>query len=184
MQGGGGEGLRTQNSFIRTGFAPGSNYLLFIYHFWKKKYPPPFRTSSTDKSFPHHIPSLELCIPKSAVFEMWSNHKTRMFSRLFHSHTIHLIALLGLFQKPKWQIFLSFQLLQLIPTLWGTPFERSLSVYAIIGSTLSPGPNVTLAQASLKPQKRLNFPVQVHAFWLASCGYVLVPGSFDAMRSH
>ena len=41
----------------------------FIYHFWKKKYPP-FRTSSTDKSFPHHIPSLELCIPTYAVFEM------------------------------------------------------------------------------------------------------------------
>ena len=41
----------------------------FIYHFLEEKVPP-FRTSSTDKSFPHHIPSLELCIPKCAVFEM------------------------------------------------------------------------------------------------------------------
>ena len=40
----------------------------FIYHFWKKKYP--LRIPSTDKSLPLHIPRLELCIPKCAVFEM------------------------------------------------------------------------------------------------------------------
>ena len=38
--------------------------------FGRKGTPPPFRIPSIDKSFPLHIPRLELCIPKCAVFEM------------------------------------------------------------------------------------------------------------------
>ena len=56
---------------------------------------------SIDKWYPFHIPSLELCISfkccKCTVFKVWIKHKTRMFSRLFHTHKMHLLALLGLF---------------------------------------------------------------------------------------
>ena len=70
MQGGKGYVLKT----VSYGQAPPQDpttYLLYTI-FGRKSTPPPlpFRTSSTDKSFPHHIPSLELCIPKCAVFEM------------------------------------------------------------------------------------------------------------------
>ena len=51
----------------------------------------------------------------------------------------------------------------------GYPFELNLSVYAIIGSTPSPGPNVTLSQASLKPQKRLTSPFK----------YMFLKGAFQ-----
>lgn len=47
-----------------------TTYFLYTIFGRKSTPPPPFGTSSTDKSFPHHIPSLELCIPKCAVFEM------------------------------------------------------------------------------------------------------------------
>ena len=192
MPGEGGGGVTYSKQFHTGRLRPRIQLLTLLYTIFGRKSTPPFRIPSTDKSFPLHIPRLELCIPKCAVFEMWSNHKTRMFSRLFHSHTIHLIALLGLWKTEMTNFPAPFQLLHLIPNLWGTPFERRFPVYAIVGSTLAPGPNVTLSQASIKPQKRLNFPVQVHvfkksvssAFWLASCGYVLVPGSCDAMRSH
>ena len=39
-----------------------------------------------------HIPSLEFCILLSAVFNM-NESQTRTFSRLFHSHKMHLLAL-------------------------------------------------------------------------------------------
>ena len=45
----------------------------------------------------------------------------------FHSHKMQLVALLGLFYSPKWQIFLPFQILQLVKSLpLGTPLGRSL----------------------------------------------------------
>ena len=49
--------------------------------FGQKRYP---IVSSTDKWYPFHIPSLDLCIP--------------LFCRLFHSHKMHLsVSLFGLF---------------------------------------------------------------------------------------
>ena len=49
---------------------------------------------------PRRMPGLELCLPlnccKCIVFKIWINHKTRTFSRLFHTHKTHLLALLGL----------------------------------------------------------------------------------------
>ena len=55
--------------------------------FWKKWYP-------------FHIPCLEFYpfnYRKCTVLKVWINHKTRMFSRLFHSHKMHMLAHLGLF---------------------------------------------------------------------------------------
>ena len=73
----------------------------FIYRLWQKRYP--FCIASIDKWYPFHIHSLELCIPfnyyKGTVFKIWINHKTRTFSRLFHSQTLHLSALLGLWGR-------------------------------------------------------------------------------------
>ena len=48
---------------------------------------------------PFRIPRLELCIPfnccKCTVFQIWIDHKTRAFSRLFHHHKMHLLALMA-----------------------------------------------------------------------------------------
>ena len=71
----------------------------FTYHFWLKRYP--FPMPSFDKWHPFLITNLEFCIPfnqcKGTEFKIWINHKTRTFSRLFHSLRINLWALLGLF---------------------------------------------------------------------------------------
>ena len=73
----------------------------FIHHFWQKSLP--FRTPSIDRWFPFCTPGLELCMPfncsKCTFFEIWINHKTRMFCRLFRTHKTHLLALLGLFAE-------------------------------------------------------------------------------------
>ena len=53
-----GGGVRTQNSFIRAGSAPGSNYLPFYIPFLEEKEPPP------------PFVYLLLRIPKCTVFEM------------------------------------------------------------------------------------------------------------------
>ena len=60
----------------------------FIHHFGQKRYP-------------FYIPSSELCIPfhccKYTILKIWTNHKTRVFSQLFHSQKMHLVAPCGLF---------------------------------------------------------------------------------------
>ena len=69
MQGGKGYVLKT----VSYGQAPPQDpttYLLYTIFGRKSKPPPPPPRPPPDKSFPHHIPSLELCIPKCAVFEM------------------------------------------------------------------------------------------------------------------
>ena len=61
----------------------------------------------------YDFPSLLNC-SKGTVFKIWINHKNRTFSRLFHSHEMHLlvyIALLGLY-RPKGQISSPFHILQ------------------------------------------------------------------------
>ena len=84
------------------------------YTIWQKRYP--FRIPFIGKWYPFPIPSLRLSIPfkllkNGAVFKIWINHKNRTFSRLFHSHEMHLLALLGLY-RPKWQISSPFHILQ------------------------------------------------------------------------
>ena len=70
-------------SFIRGGFFPRSYPLPSYIPFLDRKGTP--FVSSTDKWYPFHILSLELCIP--------------LFCRLFHSHKMHLsVSLFGLFQ--------------------------------------------------------------------------------------
>ena len=104
----------------------------FLYHIWLKRYP--FCRPFIDKWYSFHIPHLELCIPflnccKCTVFKIWINHKTRTFFRLFHSHKIHLVALLGLLQSEMIDLT-PFQ----IPTPYlrlkkaGTPFGGNLPV--------------------------------------------------------
>ena len=83
----------------------------FIYHFWQKRYP--FHVPSIDKWYPFHIPSLQLCIPfhyrKFTVFK--NNMINKSLTNWTFSpwvHKMHLLALLGLFYKPKWHIFYPF----------------------------------------------------------------------------
>ena len=71
----------------RGGSAPRSNPLPFYIPFLTTKIP--------------LWPSLELCITfsccKCTVYKLRIKHDTRMFSRISHSHKLHLLALLGLF---------------------------------------------------------------------------------------
>ena len=83
------------------------------YTIWQKRYPfrIPFIGKGTPFPYPvYDFPSLLNC-SKGAVFKIWINHKNRTFSRLFHSHEMHLLALLGLY-RPKWQISSPFHILQ------------------------------------------------------------------------
>ena len=73
-----------------------------------------FGRKGTPFTYPvYDFPSLLNC-SKGNVFKIWITHKNRTFSRLFHSHEMHLlvyIALLGLY-RPKWQISSPFHILQ------------------------------------------------------------------------
>ena len=69
----------------------------FIDHLLQKRYP--FWMSSFDRWHPFHIRSLELFIPFNFCKCTVINHKTRMFSRLFHSHKMNLLALSGFFTE-------------------------------------------------------------------------------------
>ena len=73
-------------------------------------------TNGTLFTYPvYDFPSLLNC-SKGTVFKIWINHKNRTFSRLFHSHEMHLLALLGLY-RPKWQISSPFYILQQVKSL-------------------------------------------------------------------
>ena len=79
---------------------PEAQPLTLLYTFWTAKVPLSYTFYQQLKWYPFHIPILELCIPfnccKYTVW-IWINHRTISFSRLFHSHKMHLLALLGLF---------------------------------------------------------------------------------------
>ena len=84
-------------------------------------------------------PCLELCNPfncwKCTVFKIWTNHKTRTFSRLFLSHKMHLLALLNLFTHRNDRFphpFTCFNNWNPDPFVHLKPEERSLPVQAII----------------------------------------------------
>ena len=75
---------------------------LSVYFFFKKKGTLPYTVPSTDKWYLFQIPSLELSISFTAVIVLSLNCEyitklDRKFSRLFHSHKILLLALLGPF---------------------------------------------------------------------------------------
>ena len=55
--------------------------------------------SSFDRWHPFQIHSLELFIPFNCCKCTVINHKVRMFSRLFHSHKMNLLALSGFFTE-------------------------------------------------------------------------------------
>ena len=97
--GGGGGGRRGVLNKVLCGEASPGGRSNPLSGFWQKKYP--FPTPSFDKWYPFLITNLEFCIPfnqcKGTAFKIWINHKTRTFSRLFHSLRINLWALLGLF---------------------------------------------------------------------------------------
>ena len=90
-----------------------------VYHFWWKRYP--FLAPFIHKWYPFHIPSLEQCIPLTALWithhapsflKIRLNHSSRKFFFLFLSQSaiMLLLALLGL-----WQTAVSD-----LPTLWYT----------------------------------------------------------------
>ena len=89
----------TQQSFIGRGFPSRFNPSPFYIHFWQQRCP--FRIPSINNwNGTPFTCSLALCIPfnccKCTIW-IWINHKSTSFSRLFHSHKMHLLALLGLF---------------------------------------------------------------------------------------
>ena len=100
-------------TFIWGGSAPKFNPLPFHIPFGRKGTPLVYLllTDGTPFTYPvYDFPSLLNC-SKRTVFKIWINHKNRTFSRLFHSHEMHLFALLGLY-RPKWQISSPFHILQ------------------------------------------------------------------------
>ena len=100
-------------TFIWGGSAPEFNPLPFHIPFGRKGTPLVYLllTDGTPFTYPvYDFPSLLNC-SKGTVFKIWINHKNRTFSRLFHSHEMHLFALSGLY-RPKWQISTPFYILQ------------------------------------------------------------------------
>ena len=96
LGGGGGRGLGsvTRQSFIRGGTAPRSNPLPFYIPFSAKKVP--FSSvPSIDRWCPFHNPSSEFWVYSLSWIRM--NHKTRKFSRLYHSHKLS-------FCQPFWAL--------------------------------------------------------------------------------
>ena len=103
-------------TFIWGGSATKFNPIPFHVPFGRKGTPFVYLllANGTPFTYPvYDIPSLLNC-SKGTVFKIWINHKNRTFSRLFHSHEMHLlvyIALLGLY-RPKGQISSPFHILQ------------------------------------------------------------------------
>ena len=100
-------------TFIWGGSAPKFSPIPFRIPFGRKGTPFVYLLLANGTPFPYPVydfPSLLNC-SKGAVFKIWINHKNRTFSRLFHSHEMHLLALLGLY-RPKWQISSPFHILQ------------------------------------------------------------------------
>ena len=75
------------------GPAPYPLYIIFD----RKGAPFVFRWLTNDTPFTYLVFLSLSHTYKFAVFKMWINHKTRKFSRLFHSHKIHLLILLSIF---------------------------------------------------------------------------------------
>ena len=100
---------------------------------------------------PLHIPSLVLiaCLSSAInllcnVFLIQVNHKNRTFSRLIHSHRIHLLALLGLFTERNDRFYHPLKcLLYHKPRKREkvNPFGRNILVETIIGSNPPPPPS-------------------------------------------
>ena len=113
---------------------------------------------------PFCIPSLELFIPlnccKSTVSKTSRHHETRMFSRLFQSHKMHLLALLGHFQTDMTDFSpfsctstseittLSWKLKN-VPLLGGASSYRQIGIVYILGGTFPPSLAFTLASLLL-----------------------------------
>ena len=96
----------------------------------REKVPLPYTVPSIDKWYPFQIPSLELCITfsccKCAVFKLWINQKTRKLCRLFRSHKILLLALLGLFTDQNDTDFPTLSYTSTTPEVWKMyPFRNS-----------------------------------------------------------
>ena len=106
------------DTFIQGGSTLKFNPLPFHIPFARKGAPFVYLLLTNGTPFPYPVynfPSLLNC-SKGTVFKIWINHKNRTFSRLFHSHEMHLLALLGLY-RPKWQISSPFYILQQVKSL-------------------------------------------------------------------
>ena len=95
----------------------------------REKVPLPYPVPSINKWYPFQIPSLKLCITfscKCTVVKLWINQKTSKLSRLFHSHKILLLALLGLFTDQNDTDFPTLSYISTTPEVWKRyPFRNS-----------------------------------------------------------
>ena len=88
-----------------------SSLYSFIYHSWKKRNS--FRITST--SCWQMVPLLHAFnCSECTVLKIWITHKTKTFSRLFYSHEMRLLALLGLFtdRNDRFPYSLPFHIIQ------------------------------------------------------------------------
>ena len=107
-----------------------SSSLTFYIFLLREKVPLFYTVPSTDKWYPFQIPSLELCITfsccKCTVVKLWINQKTRKLSRLFYSHKILLLALLGLFTDRNDTDFPTLSYTSTTPEVWKrNPFRNA-----------------------------------------------------------
>ena len=106
--------------------------LTFLYISFERKGSPdvPYTVPSIGKWYPFQIPNLELYITfscrKCTVVKLWINQKIRKMSRLFHSHKILLLALLGLFTDWNDTDFPTLSYTSITPEAWKRyPFRNS-----------------------------------------------------------
>ena len=110
----------------------------FTNHFWQKCYPqggwlPPYiiiwRNDTLSNTLFRALHASSLLTAVNALsFKIWIYHNTKTFSRLFHRHKMHLLALLGLFTDRNDKFPYSFiYILQLMKFLSekGIPFGLS-----------------------------------------------------------
>ena len=110
---GGGESVFYREAPPR-GPAPYPLYIIFD----RKGVPFVFRWLTNDTPYTYLVFLSLSHTYKFAVFKMWINHKTRKFSRLFHSHKIHLLILLSIFTDRFDRFPFAFHIL---PDLWNPP---------------------------------------------------------------
>ena len=145
----------------------------------------PYTVPLIDKWYPFQIPSLELCITfsccKYTVFRPLINQKTRKLSRLFHSHKILLLALLGLFTEQNDTDFSTLSYFSITPEVWKRyPFRNSGGA-SRVGHCRGFSPCSSLNQHATKLiillRLMLRFIYDVRGWWLVLFSFFYIrPG--------
>ena len=107
--------------------SPECQPLSFYLPLWTEKVPLCVPPIDKCMCYLFHIPSYGLC--RCTVFKIWINRNTRTLFRLFHSHKMHLMTLLGLITAWNDRFpYRSYTSNGEIPAL-SYSFLQSLSVY-------------------------------------------------------